>query len=117
MARPAPAQIDQSVDGLRVAFEHRLDGSVRPVDGPARDPLALGGPAQRVAEEDTLHPPMGAHPFAHGHAGTVEPWPRSRRSTPTSPSSTWTRSPTPRTPGCCTAAASRPRPRAPAPRW
>ncbi len=94
--------------------KHRLDRAVAAVGRPARHARALGRAPHRVAEEDALHPPVGAHPLAHGHVGTVDRWPRSRRWTPTSPRSRSTRSRTPRTPSCATAAASRPRSPAPA---
>src|SRR5215212_1250786 len=104
MPGPGAAQLDELVDGVGFPLEHRLDAAVGPVRRPARDACAVGRTAQRVAEEDALHPPVRAHPLADRHAGTVDRWPRSRRSTPTSRRWPSTRSPTPRTRSCATAA-------------
>ena len=53
----------------RLALEHGLDRAVRAVRRPAGDAARSASPAHRVAEEDPLHPPVGAHPPADGHAG------------------------------------------------
>ena len=85
---------------------------------PAR-PRAAAGQGTRVGREAALGRGRGGRGHAAPHCRASAQWPhrrvrvgpataaRSRSSTPTSRRWRSTRSPTPRTPGCCTAAASR----------
>ena len=72
--RTLAAEGHEPLDGRRVAFEHRLDGSVRPVAHPACDAVPLGQPPHRVAKEDALDEPAHDNP-ATDHRGmmTVRP--------------------------------------------
>ena len=85
MPRPAPHELHHRGHGLRRPLEHRLG---RPVGAVARPPghtPPRGLPPHRVAEEDALHAPVGAHADALiGHVDTVIAWRGSRCWTPTS---------------------------------
>jgi O-acetyl-ADP-ribose deacetylase len=70
---PVAAQLDEPLDGLILALEDDLHGAVEPVRRPPRHARRLRSPSHRVAEEDALHPPVGAHPLAHGHGGYRRP--------------------------------------------
>jgi hypothetical protein len=51
---PCARKGDEPFDGLGLALEGGLDGSLRGVASPAGDTVLLGQPPQRVAEEDSL---------------------------------------------------------------
>ena len=71
--RAAAHELDQRVDGLRRALEDGLDRALGGVARPAGHAAALGLPARRVAEEDSLHMTVSDHSAAGaGHADTVE---------------------------------------------
>ena len=63
-ARPVAHEPDHRLDHVGLALEHRLDRAVGAVRDPAARPAPLGLLARRVAEEDALHLPVGAHPPA-----------------------------------------------------
>jgi len=58
---PFPAELDEPVDRLALAFQHRLDGAVAPIPDPTGDADELRAPAHRLAEEDALHTPLHDH--------------------------------------------------------
>jgi hypothetical protein len=62
--RPAPAELDQLVDGLGIALEDSLHGTVGPVAHPAGDAGPLGPPPRGVPEEDSLDPAADDDPLA-----------------------------------------------------
>jgi FMN reductase [NAD(P)H] len=54
-ARAFAAEVDESLDGFRVALEHPFDCAVRTVRDPAVHVALLRQPSHRVAEEHALH--------------------------------------------------------------
>ena len=56
----------EALDVIGLPFEDGFDGSLGGVARPAGDPFALGEPAQRVAEEDSLNPSVDDDPPPHG---------------------------------------------------
>jgi hypothetical protein len=73
VSRPGTHERDHRLDRFRIAFEHGLDRALGRVAGPARDAAAFRFPARGIAEEDTLHTPMGDDSAALGrHVGTVD---------------------------------------------
>src|SRR3954447_21938376 len=72
MARSRTAELDERIDGARLSLEDRLDGPVRAVAHPAGDAAGLRLPAHGVAEEDALHPAVGADPPADARLHDAE---------------------------------------------
>jgi hypothetical protein len=59
-----PAEVDQLFDGPRIAFEDRLDRSLRRVAHPARDARGLSPAPDAVPEEDSLDAASDDDPLA-----------------------------------------------------
>jgi len=57
-ARAFAAEGDETLNRLRLALEHRFDGSVTTIRDRATHAVPLCEPPNRVAEEDTLHVPV-----------------------------------------------------------
>ena len=57
-ARACTAERDKTLHRFRVAFEHRLDRSVRTIRDPAGNAVLARQPPRRVAEEHALHQAM-----------------------------------------------------------
>jgi uracil-DNA glycosylase len=67
---PLPGEGDESLDGLRISFEHGLDRSLPRVPRPAGEAMLAGEPPQGVAEKHALYASVDDEPAAH-HADTL----------------------------------------------
>ena len=72
VARPGAAELDQRVDRVRLALEHRLDGAVAAVAGPPGHAAPSRLAPHRIAEEHALHAPVRAYAPPDSHGDTVD---------------------------------------------